>query len=139
MTQAPMTLSPLAHSLRIYVVENDTDSRQMLTLLLKSWGHEVASASTMCEALEHLPGQRYDVLISDIGLPDGNGWQMMDRLRELHGPSVRCAIAMSGYGMGTDLEKSRAAGYRHHLIKPMDLDQLDQLLLQVTREISAGT
>jgi CheY-like chemotaxis protein len=131
-----MNASPLPHFLRIYVVENDTDSRQMLTLLLKSWGHSVDSASTMGEALAHLPGQRYDVLISDIGLPDGNGWQMMDKLRELGTTgNIGYAIAMSGYGMGSDLEKSRAAGFRHHLIKPMDVDQLDTLLLEIIREI----
>jgi CheY-like chemotaxis protein len=131
-----MNASPLPHFLRIYVVENDTDSRQMLTLLLKSWGHNVDSASTMAEALAHLPGQRYDVLISDIGLPDGNGWQMMDKLRELGtAGNIGYAIAMSGYGMGSDLEKSRAAGFRHHLIKPMDVDQLDELLLEIIREI----
>jgi CheY-like chemotaxis protein len=131
-----MNASPLPHFLRIYVVENDTDSRQMLTLLLKTWGHDVESASTMGEALAHLPGQRYDVLISDIGLPDGNGWQMMDKLRELGtAGNIGHAIAMSGYGMGSDLEKSRAAGFRHHLIKPMDVDQLDTLLLEIIREI----
>jgi len=133
-----MTATPSRLSLRIYVVENDTDSRQMLALLLTSWGHQVASASTMGEALEHLPGNRYDVLISDIGLPDGNGWQLMDRLRELGAENAGCAIAMSGYGMGSDLEKSRAAGFRHHLIKPMDIDHLDRLLAEITREIDAG-
>jgi len=131
-----MKASSIPHFLRIYVVENDADSRQMLTLLLKSWGHDVDSASTMAEALAHLPGQRYDVLISDIGLPDGNGWQMMDKLRELGTmKGIGYAIAMSGYGMGSDLEKSRAAGFRHHLIKPMDVDQLDELLLGIIREI----
>jgi len=128
--------SALPHFLRIYVLENDTDSRNMLTMLLRSWGHAVDSASTMGEALAHLPSQRYDVLISDIGLPDGNGWQLMDKLRELGTlGNIGHAIAMSGYGMGSDLEKSRAAGYRHHLIKPMDIDHLDRLLLEIINEI----
>jgi CheY-like chemotaxis protein len=132
--------SALPHFLRIYVLENDTDSRNMLTMLLRSWGHAVDSASTMGEALAHLPGQRYDVLISDIGLPDGNGWQMMDKLRELGTMNgIGYAIAMSGYGMGSDLEKSRAAGYRHHLIKPMDIDQLERLLLDIINEIDGDT
>jgi CheY-like chemotaxis protein len=135
-----MTANPLPHFLRIYVVENDTDSRQMLTMLLRSWGHNADSASTMSEALAHLPGERYDVLISDIGLPDGNGWQMMDKLRELGTlGNIGYAIAMSGYGMGSDLEKSRAAGFRHHLIKPMDVDQLDRLLLDIIKEIDGDS
>jgi len=137
MTASPPIRPP--RPLRIYVVENDSDSRQMLTLLLMSWGHEVASASTMGEALQHLPGHRYDVLISDLGLPDGSGWQLMERLRELGAENAGYPIAMSGYGMGGDLEKSRAAGFRHHLVKPMDIEQLDRLLLEATRELDAGT
>ena len=132
--------SALPHFLRIYVLENDTDSRQMLTMLLRSWGHAVDAASTMGEALAHLLDQRYDVLISDIGLPDGNGWQLMDKLRELGTlGNIGYAIAMSGYGMGSDLEKSRAAGYRHHLIKPMDIDHLDRLLLDIIKEIDGDS
>lgn len=134
-----MKASALPHFLRIYVVENDTDSRNMLTMLLRSWGHDVDAASTLAEALAHLPGQRYDVLISDIGLPDGNGWQLMDKLRELGTlGNIGYAIAMSGYGMVSDLEKSRAAGFRHHLVKPMDVDHLDRLLLEIINEIDAG-
>ena len=133
-----MTASPPPHPLRIYVVENDTDSRQMLTLLLNSLGHDVTAGATMADAVEHMQDHQYDVFISDIGLPDGSGWQLMDRLRDMGTNNAGYAIAMSGYGMGTDLEKSRAAGFRHHLVKPMDIDQLDRLLLEATQEISAG-
>lgn len=68
----------------------------------------------MGEALAQLPHGDCDV-ISDIGLPDGNGWEL---LRQLHLPRPIYAIALSGYGMGTDRERSLAAGYRHHLSSP---------------------
>lgn len=134
-----MTAAAPARALRICVVENDHDSRRMLTLLLNGAGHEVTAVSTVSEALEQLGAAPYDVLISDIGLQDGSGWELMNRLRETGVAGSIYAIAMSGYGMASDLEKSRAAGFRHHLIKPMDIDQLDRLLLEATRSLDLGT
>lgn len=125
-----------AHSgaLKVFVVENHDDTRWMLTQLLSHWGHAVSSASTMHEALEALPQADPDVVVSDIGLPDGDGWQLM---RELHLSHPVYAIAMSGYGMAADRERSAAAGFRHHLVKPMDLDKLEGLLGEAARERSA--
>jgi CheY-like chemotaxis protein len=131
---------PIArNALRLYVVENDADTRDMLTMLLVGWGHTVEVASTMSEATAHLAHNRYDVLLSDIGLPDGNGWQMMSRLRTLGvQQNAGYAVAMSGYGMGADLEQSRAVGFRRHLIKPMDIDQLERILLEAAEEAHSG-
>ena len=72
-----------------------------------------------------------DVIVSDIGLPDGDGWEMMQRLRL---PRPAYTIAMSGYGMEEDRERSLAAGFRHHLVKPMDIDKLESLLEEAARE-----
>ena len=125
--------------LRIFVVENHEDTRFLRCLLLEQLGHEVQAVATKGEALDEAGSGDWHVLISDIGLPDGNGWQMMNRLRELGTlGNIGYAIAMSGYGMGSDLEKSRAAGFRHHLIKPMDVDHLDRLLIDIINEIDAG-
>ena len=133
-----MTTNNPTAPLSVYVVENDMDTRQLLTLLLESMGHTVATAQTMAQALEHLSDHRYDVLISDIGLPDGNGWQMMERLQAMPTANADFAVAMSGYGMGTDLEKSRVAGFRHHLIKPMDIEKLEDILLEAAQTIDGG-
>jgi CheY-like chemotaxis protein len=133
-----MTQGRNSDALRICVVENDYDSRHMLTMLLNGSGYRVEAIASMGEALDHLCKAPCDVLISDIGLPDGSGWELMTRLQQTGAARSIYAIAMSGYGMSSDLEKSRAAGFRHHLIKPMDIDQLDRLLLEATREIRAS-
>lgn len=106
----------------------------MLGQLLAVMGHEVRSAASMHEALDQLPEANPDVLVSDIGLPDGDGWELMRRL-ELPHPVY--AIAMSGYGMAEDREQSAAAGFRHHLVKPMDIEKLESLLDEAAREREA--
>lgn len=119
-------------SLHVFVVENHEDTRLSLCMLLEQLGHTVACAATMREALAALPTSGCDVLISDIGLPDGDGWELL-RLADLPRPVY--AVAMSGYGMNADREKSRAAGYRHHLVKPMALEEIEGVLVEATQEL----
>jgi CheY-like chemotaxis protein len=111
--------------LRIFIVENHDDTRFLLGLLLEQLGHTVFSAPSLGEALVALPPAHCDVLISDIGLPDGNGWELMTRLGEDRPPY---AIAMSGFGMSSDRQRSLRVGYRHHLLKPVEPNQLEDLL-----------
>ena len=89
----------------------------------------------MKEALQALPDAHCDVLISDIGLPDGNGWELMQRLGE-NRPAY--AIAMSGFGQASDRQRSLHAGYRHHLLKPVEPNQLENLLDEAARELAAA-
>ena len=118
-------------ALEILVVENHADTLKYLSMYLESMGHRVRSAHTMREALEQLSAEPCDVLISDIGLPDGDGWELM---LEAHLPPSVYAIAMSGFGMGPDQSRSKAAGYRRHLLKPFTPDQLDEYLTEAQRE-----
>src|SRR4029450_10845937 len=122
---------PTDASLRVFVVENHEDTRALLCVMLESMGHTALSSTTMEEALRQLPDADCDVLISDIGLPDGDGWQLMQRLR-LSRPIY--AIAMSGFGMSVDRARSRAAGFRHHLVKPYGLEALPRILADPARE-----
>lgn len=117
--------------LRVFIVENNDDTRITLSQLLAVMGHEVRSASTMKEALAKLPHADADVIVSDIGLPDGDGWEMLQRLRL---PRPAYAIAISGYGMDEDRARSLAVGFRHHLVKPMDIEKLENLLEEAARE-----
>ena len=119
-------------SLRVFVVENHDDTRILLCMLLQQMGHTVRSAATMREALRAIPQNNYDILISDIGLPDGDGWELMHRLERARPPF---AIAMSGRGMQGDYAKSRAAGYRHHLVKPTGPEQLADILDHAAHEL----
>ncbi len=116
-----------AHSpLKIFLVENHGDTLAYLSSYLRACGHEVECARDMDSALRGLEGRQIDVLISDIGLPDGDGWQLMEKVRE--SGRAPFGIAMSGYSMKEDIEKSLRAGYRHHLVKPFVPDDLDVLL-----------
>jgi CheY-like chemotaxis protein len=117
--------------LRILVVENHGDTLKYLRLYLEHLKHVVESARTMSEALAVLAREKFDVLISDIGLPDGDGWELLRRAGALK-PSY--AIAMSGFGMNSDRTKSREAGYRNHLLKPFMPDDLDESLKEAVAE-----
>lgn len=119
--------------MRIFIVENHEDTRFLLQLLLEQLGHTVLSATTLAEALEAVPGARADVLISDIGLPDGNGWELLTRLGDGRPPY---AIAMSGFGQLSDRQRSLIAGYRHHLLKPVEPNRLETLLDEAARELA---
>lgn len=124
-------------SLRIFVVENDADTLKYFLMYLEELGHTVFHARTVAEALDRLPGTNCDVLISDIGLEDGTGWDLLHRLRDEGEELPRYAIAVSGLGRDSDRRKSEAAGYRHHLLKPYDLDALDRMLEEAAEETTA--
>lgn len=122
------------HPLNIFIVEDHKDSLKFLEIYLKDCGHLVHHAHCAKEALAALSHERPDVLLTDIGLPDGNGWDLMLKLRhDKNAPPY--AIAMSGYGMSSDFEKSATAGFRRHLLKPLDPDQLDEALEEAAREL----
>ena len=136
---APGTSSPLdGHSpaarkprrLRILLVEDHKDTRAVLQLYLRAAENDVTSAETAQEALEIAARQPFDLVISDLGLPDeGGGFALMRRLRELHGLK---GIAVSGYGMEEDVAQSLASGFSHHLTKPLNLARLKTLIAEVS-------
>lgn len=120
-----------AKSLRIFLVENHRDTREFVQMYLEMLGHTVESAGSMDEALATLPTANCDVLLSDIGLPDGDGWELLRQVQDRLSRPV-FAIAMSGFGMGADQLKSKDAGYRHHLLKPIVPEQLQTILEEAT-------
>jgi two-component system CheB/CheR fusion protein len=119
--------------LSMFLVENHEDTLNALRLYLELQGHTVQSARDMKSALEIAPTAQFDVLISDIGLPDGNGWELLRQL-SAHGPIK--AIAMSGFGMNADRTKSKAAGFRAHLIKPFLIEELETALQTIVDEMA---
>jgi CheY-like chemotaxis protein len=122
---------PSMQPLRVFLVENHEDTVRYIKLYLEHLGHVVMVARDMETALREIPKSRCDVLISDIGLPDGDGWLLLERL----GPDRPAfAIAISGYGTGNDQRKSRAVGYNSHLVKPFVPDALLTLLQQAAEE-----
>ena len=115
----------LTKALRIFVVENHRDTLDSLKTYLESLGHIVVTAGSMNEALEKLLISKPEMLICDIGLPDGTGWELLKRANL---PPHVFAVAMSGFGMSADGLRSRDVGFRHHLLKPFDLDEFDRIL-----------
>jgi CheY-like chemotaxis protein len=85
----------------------------------------VVAAASLREARELAKQEQFDILISDIGLPDGSGCEIMAELRAQQGLS---GIALTGYGMSEDMERSRAAGFVTHLTKPVSIAALDTAL-----------
>jgi PAS domain S-box-containing protein len=118
--------------LRILLVEDHEDTRLIFRMILGQKGHSVESAATGGEALTLASQKVFDLVISDLGLPDFSGIELMTILRDRY--SLR-GVAVSGYGMDEDIQRSKAAGFDHHVTKPADPAKIDRLLAEVMREI----
>ena len=112
--------------LHVLLVEDHSDARRALCTLLGSQGYGVKAAASLQSALELGARQRFDVLIADVGLPDGNGLDLLEKLQE-HSPEL-LGIAISGYGTSQDIQNSRNAGFAAHLTKPVRFPELRQTL-----------
>jgi CheY-like chemotaxis protein len=117
--------SPQRHGLRILLVEDHEDTNRSLTNLLRRRGYHVQSALNFQSAIDLSEKEDFDVLVSDLGLPDGNG---IDLMRKISSKQPLFGIALTGFGMEADIRRSREVGFRHHLVKPIDLNKLDALI-----------
>jgi PAS domain S-box-containing protein len=120
-----------ARRLRILLVEDHADTVRTLCRLLTRAGYVVISAPDVAAAAAAASRECFDLLISDLGLPDGDGQDVIRRVRACR---MVPAISMSGYGMEEDVRRSRAAGFAMHLVKPIALAQL----LTAIRRVTAG-
>ncbi|MFN0196858.1 MAG: PAS domain S-box protein [Planctomycetaceae bacterium] len=122
--------------LRVLVVDDNVDAAQMLGMLLQTSGHDVRTAHDGPAALEATLDYRPHVVLLDIGLPGMNGLEVARRLR-LH-PELgnMVLVAMTGYGQAADRQRSREAGFDHHLVKPADFEQVRELLASVQDQAS---
>jgi HAMP domain-containing protein/signal transduction histidine kinase len=116
---------PEHQAMRILLVEDHEDSNRSLTNLLRRRGYHVQSALNFRSALDLGAKEEFDVLISDLALPDGSG---IDLMQTLQSTRPLLGIALTGFGMEDDVRKSREAGFQHHLVKPIDLNKLDLLI-----------
>ena len=119
---------------RVLLVEDHEPTHAALTRLLLRRRFEVTGAGSVAEArsLIDQPERDFDLLISDIGLPDGNGYDLMSHALEGH--DVK-GIALTGYGMEEDVQRSYAAGFATHLTKPVKIELLDQALASVLQRV----
>jgi PAS domain S-box-containing protein len=110
-----------AASLRLLLVEDNEPTLEVMSALLELAGHDVKPAPDVRTARRLAESHTFDLVVSDLGLPDGNGFDLMSELRDRYGLQ---GIAVSGFGMEEDLRRSREAGFREHLVKPVDIDKL---------------
>lgn len=123
----------LSSSLHILVIEDDADSAKTTQMLLELQGHQVHIAFNGAAGIESAEHFKPDVIMLDIGLPGMNGYEVAKKLRKLPATHGTMLIALSGYGQEEDIQKSVAAGFDHHLVKPADSTELQALLAGVTK------
>lgn len=116
---------------RALIVDDVSDVTEMLAVLLTHAGYNVVTADSAARALAFAREKQFDIIISDIGMPEMNGYQLAQMLRDMPGYETIPMIAVTGYSMFNDREKSLASGFTAHMTKPIDpralLDLIDQL------------
>jgi CheY-like chemotaxis protein len=115
-------------SLRILVVEDHKDTLRALSRLLNHFGHEISTADGARSALDLINSKEFDVVLCDIGLPDGNGY---DVVAEAKRKRALKAVALSAFAARDDIERGRKAGFDFHLAKPVDFHELRSVLGQI--------
>jgi CheY-like chemotaxis protein/anti-sigma regulatory factor (Ser/Thr protein kinase) len=126
--EAPPETCPEGKKLRLLLVEDHDDTRRTIARLLTQCGHKVSSTDHVKSALKLLETKRFDAVVSDIGLPDRSGYELIAMAKQRH--PIK-GIALSGFGMEEDIRRSFEAGFDHHLTKPIDFRDLRAILTQI--------
>ncbi|CAM2145306.1 histidine kinase [Pararobbsia alpina] len=124
-----------ARVLRILLIEDHEDTAEVMARLLESYEHEVTIVGRLDAAQAACEQQTFDLVISDLGLPDGSG---LDFVRAFRRSSEAPAIALTGYGMDDDVRRCLDAGFSAHLTKPVSIHQLEQLLADAAQGAATG-
>ncbi len=119
--------------LRALVVDDYVDTAESLAMILRAWGYQAWAATCGEEALSLARSHRPDVVFLDLLMPAMTGWELAARLRQLAGPEEMCLIAVSGCTRKEDAARSRAAGCDLHLLKPVNVELLHNLLRGLER------
>jgi signal transduction histidine kinase/CheY-like chemotaxis protein len=129
---ATATAQPAGPSLRVMVVDDNVDTVTTLALLVQESGHDVRTAYDGSAVLEAALDYRPHVVLLDIGLPGLNGFEVAKQLRQQPALQNAMLVAMTGYGRESDRQRSREAGFDHHLVKPGDFGKVLQILATVS-------
>jgi len=127
----PLALTALAGT-DFLVVDDSEDTTAMLDQLLKLSGANVTTATNGADALRIASEREFDVILSDISMPEMDGFEFLHRLRQIHGREHIPVIAITGFGRSGDVERARAAGFHSHLTKPLNIDALAAVLEPLT-------
>jgi len=115
----------------LMIVDDNVDAAEMLTLLLESSGHRVLVAHSAEDALAMIGQTPPAALFLDIGLPEMDGYELARRLRQLPQTAASLLVAVTGYGHASDRERAFQAGFDHHLVKPVRLTSVLEVLAAV--------
>ena len=121
-------LPPVGVPLRVLVVDDNVDTADSLAMLLSAAGHEVRTAYTGVSGLEIALAFAPNAVLLDIGLPELDGYQVAKRIRAQSPNENMTLVAMTGYGQASERQRSLESGFDHHLVKPADFRQLQELL-----------
>jgi PAS domain S-box-containing protein len=130
------TSSPLVYGLAktaLLIVDDSVDTVRMLEQLLASEGADVDTATSATEALQMVTEKEFDVILSDISMPEMDGFEFLTRLREIPGCEQVPVVAITGCGRREDVDRARAAGFYSHLTKPLVLEDLAKTLNDVSK------
>jgi two-component system CheB/CheR fusion protein len=133
-SQQPQLEPARAPRRRIVVVEDQHDAREMMRMLLESMDHIVLDASDGAEAVALIAREKPDVALIDIGLPEMDGYEVAQRIREHEELQGVMLVALTGYGAAADISAARNAGFDSHLVKPANLARIEELLARMKAE-----
>ena len=125
----PVLPSKATKCLRILLVEDHGDTRRILSRLLSHFGHDISVAESTQSALDFVGSRKFDVVLSDIGLPDGSGYEVIAEAKRQQ--PVK-GVALTGFGSDADIRRGKEAGFDYHLTKPVDFHELRSVLDQVS-------
>jgi CheY-like chemotaxis protein len=117
--------------MKILAIEDHEDTAVVMVRMLEGMGHIVVPANSVASAVDVLTRNQFDLIISDIGLPDGNGVSLIHAVRTFCNAP---AIALTGYGMREDVDRCLNAGFTRHLTKPVTVEVLRQIIAEVCSE-----
>jgi CheY-like chemotaxis protein len=125
--------SGLLDGLKVLAVENDADTRELLVTILERNGAEVFAADSAAEALDIIKRRRPDVLLSDIGMPDEDGYSLIRKVRQYEAQfgNHLPAAALTAFAKSEEREAALSAGFDHHVSKPLEVDQLPRMVAEL--------
>ena len=127
----PKPIRPVSRARRLLIIDDNRDTARLTARLLKHRGYDTLTAHDGHEGIEAAQAFRPDIILLDIGLPGMNGYEVAQALRDEPTCRETLIVAVSGYGESAARDRSRAAGFDHHLTKPLDFERLDDILCDV--------
>jgi PAS domain S-box-containing protein len=134
---APAWRAPVGPRCKVLVADDNGDAAQTLALILKMSGYDVHLAISGREALAVAKREQPDAMFLDIGMPDMSGYEVAASVRQESWGEGALLVAVTGWGQPNDKEKSRIAGFNHHLTKPVDLEHVEQLLAAFSKRLAS--